>query len=377
MVDRVAASGAAIALAGGLLLPFVEFRANRIVSGQLHRVWDASGAWGWLLLVLVASALAAAFLPRTTRGTALLACGVGGFSAWLFAVGAASVRLMPPGDSAARVSIASGAWLILIGVAAIWFQGSRTSTMRGASLASMGVAIAAILAAWFVGGLPQTSILVEYRGQSDTFWSLTYSHVGLSLGGTAIAILLGVPLGIAATRMVAVRVGVIPAAGLIQTIPSLALYGLLVIPLALLRLPTLGAVPALIALTLYALLPIVRNTYLGVSSIDPAIIDSGRGMGMRRMELLWRVEVPLALPLALAGIRASLVMTVGVAAVMAIIGAQTLGVLVLLGWGQIAPDLVLLGALPMVVLSIVADQGMRALERAIVSPGIRIREGQA
>ena len=161
-----------------------------------------------------------------------------------------------------------------------------------------------------------------------------------------------------------------------RDLPELALYGLLIVPLGLLGLPTLGTLPALIALTLYALLPIVRNTYLGVSGVDPAIIDAGRGMGMSRGELLWRVEIPLATPLVLEGLRVALVMTVGIAAVMAIAGAQDLGTLIFEGWGQTAIDLVLLGAIPMVVLSIIADQGVRAVERGVVSPGIRLREGQ-
>lgn len=365
-----------IALAGGLVLPFAEFRANRIVSGQLYRVVGSAGIWGWLLLALAAAALILDFLPRPARGDALLACGVLGFSAWLFAVGTSAARLMPSPDSPARVSIAGGAWLMLVGFAVIWFQGSRTSTVRGGRAAALGVFLAAAVCAWLVGGLPQLSIVREYQAQSDTFLPLTYSHIGLSVGGTAIAVLLGVPLGIAASRLAAIRASVIPVASIIQTIPSLALYGLLIVPLGMLGLPTIGPLPALIALTLYALLPIVRNTYLGVVGVDPAIIDAGRGMGMRRGELLWRVEVPMALPLVLEGIRASLVMTVGVAAVMAITGAQTLGTLVFLGWGSVAVDLVLLGALPMVALSIVADQGMRAIERAAVSPGIRIPEGQ-
>jgi osmoprotectant transport system permease protein len=337
---------------------------------------SAAGLWGALLLALLVASAAASFLPRTTRGSALLACGVAGFSAWLFAVGGAAARLMPPGDSSARVSIAFGAWLMFLGIVVVWFQGNRTSNVPGGRTLAAVVAVAVLAAAWFLGGLQQLSLVYEYKAQSDTFWTLTYNHILLSLGATAIAAAIGVPLGIAASRVPAVRATVIPAAGLVQTIPSLALYGLLVVPLGLLGLPTLGIVPALIALTLYALLPIVRNTFLGVSGVDAAIIDAGRGMGMSRGELLWRVELPLALPLVLEGIRTGLVMVVGITAVMAIIGAQTLGVLVFQGWGSTAVDLVLLGALPMVVLSIFADQGMRTLQRTIVSPGIRIREGQ-
>jgi osmoprotectant transport system permease protein len=229
-----------------------------------------------------------------------------------------------------------------------------------------------IVACISFGGLSQLSLAIEYRAQADTFWQLTYNHVVLAIGATSIAAAIGVPIGIAAARGRVVRAVAIPLVSVVQTIPSLALYGLLVIPLAALGLPTLGTVPALIALTLYALLPIVRNTFLGLSGVDASSVDAGLGMGMSRRELLWHVELPLALPLVLEGLRAGLVLTIGIAAVMAIAGAQDLGTLIFLGWGSIAVDLVLLGAIPMVVLSVIADQGMRALESILVSPGIRI-----
>jgi osmoprotectant transport system permease protein len=261
----------------------------------------------------------------------------------------------------------------LVGIAILWFQGNRVARSRRATLFAALAGIALLVAGWSLGGLSQLSLAVEYRAQADTFWQLTYNHAVQSLTGTLIAACIGIPLGIAAARGRFVRAVAIPVAGIIQTIPSLALYGLLVIPLAALGLPTLGTVPALIALTLYALLPIVRNTFLGVSGVDPSAVDAGLGMGMSRRELLWRVEIPLALPLVLEGLRAALVLTIGIAAVMAIAGAQNLGTLIFLGWGSIAVDLVLLGAIPMVVMSIVADQGMRAMESVVVSPGIRAR----
>jgi osmoprotectant transport system permease protein len=312
----------------------------------------------------------------------VLAAGVAGFCAWVFALGSAAAHLMPAGDSPARVSIAAGAWLAIAGVAIVWFAGNGSVRSSRQGMVGVVVAAAAVFAAWSFGGLSQLSLAYEYRAQATTFWPLVASHIGLSLAATAIAAVLGVALGIAAARTPLVRSAVIGVAGVVQTVPSLALYGLLIIPLGMLHLPTLGTVPALIALTLYALLPVVRNTYLGVSGVDPAVIDAGRGMGMGRGELLWRVEMPLALPLVLEGLRAALVMTIGIAAVMAIAGAQNLGTLVFLGFGSIAPDLVLLGAVPMVLLAIVADQAVRALERLVVSPGIRpslasLQEGAA
>ena len=371
VVDRAASAGAVVALAGCLLMPFVQFRANRIVDGQLLSLWQCAGPWTWVLLAAVLAALAASALPPRFRGPGLLLAAVGSLGALLFALGSATLKLMPAGDTPARVSVASGAWIVLLGIAMVWFQGNRLARSHRATLTAGLTGVALLLAGWSVGGLSQLSLAIEYRAQADTFWQLVYNHVLLSLGGTLIAAAIGVPLGILAARGPIVRSIAIPVAGLIQTIPSLALYGLLVVPLAALGLPTLGTVPALIALTLYALLPIVRNTFLGVSGVDPAVVDAGRGMGMSSSELLWRVEMPLALPLVLEGLRAGLVLTIGIAAVMAIAGAQNLGTLIFLGWGSIAVDLVLLGAIPMVVISIIADQGMRLLESVVVSPGIR------
>jgi osmoprotectant transport system permease protein len=193
----------------------------------------------------------------------------------------------------------------------------------------------------------------------------------LSLVGMGLGALVGVPLGIVSARVRAVRSVAIPVVSIVQTVPSLALFGLMTVPLVALGLPSIGTLPTLIALTLYALLPIVRNTYLGIIGVDPAIVDAGQGMGMSRWQLLLRVEMPLALPLVLEGLRSALVLTVGIAAVMAIADAQDLGTLVFLAFGSQATDLALLGALPMVVLAVLGDQGMRVIERVVVSPGIR------
>jgi osmoprotectant transport system permease protein len=374
--DRVALVAAAAGLAACLLLPFVDVRANRIVEGTPVRVIAAAGAWGWLLVAVLALGLLAPFAPRPRRGALLLASAVAALASLLAALGAAATTLVPGGDSPARVSVGAGAWLVFAALAAVWFQGNRSAS-HVQRVAAAALAALAGVAAVVGGGLSQLSLAIEYREQASTFWTLFANHVVLTLSGTAIAAVVGVPLGIAAARRSAVRSVAIPAAGLVQTIPSLALFGLLTIPLAVLGLPTIGTVPALIALTLYALLPIVRNTYLGIASVDIAAVDAGRGMGMTSRELLWRVELPMALPFVLEGLRAALVLTVGIAAVMAIGGAQNLGTLVFLGWGVQAADLVLLGAVPMVLLSVAADQTMRAVERTAVSPGIRMNGGEA
>ena len=332
----------------------------------------AGPLWGAALAVALLLTLAAAFAPARWRGVAVLVAAIAAFGALLFATGAAAVRLTPAGDTPARVSVGAGAWLVLAGVGIAWFQGSRTSGSRRATAFGALAALALVVAAGSVGGLARTSIGIEYANYPN-FWQLAERHVMLSVGGTAFGVLVGVPLGIVSARLKPVRSVVIPVVSVIQTVPSLALLGLLMIALTALALPSIGTVPTLIALTLYSLLPIVRNTFLGIVAVDPAIADAGQGMGMSRRELLWRVEMPLALPLVLEGIRQALVLTIGIAAVMAIVGAQDLGTIVFEGLGSVANDEVLLGAIPMVLIAIVADQAMRAMESTVVSPGIRER----
>lgn len=397
--DRVALVGVAAVAAGLFALPLAGFAENRIVAAQPIGLVSVAPVWAVVLGLLMLTAAAAALLSRgplaRRRPQVLLAGAVALLGGVLFAIGSAVEQLVPAGSaSSARVSLGAGAWLALVGIAVLWFQGARgvraasgrlparafarprsrpRLAVPGAFVVALALAVAAIV--W--GGLGGLSLAIEYRAQSDTFWTLVANHIYLSLGGTAIAAVLGIPLGILAARRRAVRAVAIPVAGVVQTVPSLALFGLLMVPLAALGLPSIGPLPVLIALTLYAFLPIVRNTWLGVAGVDPAIVDAGRGMGMSRAEILRRVEFPLALPLVLEGVRVALVLTVGIAAVMAIGGAQDLGTLVFLGWGSQAADLTLLGALPMVLLSIVLDRGMRWLERAVVSPGIAVRASLA
>jgi len=355
------------------LLPFVQFSANRIVNGTSLSLFASAGpTWSAVLSGTLLLTLAAAFAPARWRGRAVLTAAIAAFGALLFASGAAAVHLTPAGDTPARVSVGAGAWLVLAGVGVAWFQGSRTSGSRRVSALGAIVAVALALGAGLVGGLSATSIAIEYRN-ADNFWLLAERHVLLSVGGMGLGALLGVPLGIVSARLKPVRSIAIPVVSVIQTVPSLALFGLLMIALTALALPSIGTVPTLIALTLYSLLPIVRNTFLGIAGVDPAIVDAGQGMGMSRWELLMGVELPLALPLVLEGLRQALILTIGIAAVMAIGGAQDLGTIVFDGIGSVANDKVLLGAVPMVLMAIVADQTMRALEGLVVSPGIRER----
>ena len=185
-------------------------------------------------------------------------------------------------------------------------------------------------------------------------------HLILVIISLAIAISIGLPVGIFITRQPKLAAPILGLANAIQTIPSLAIFGFLI------SVPFLGGIgktPAIFALTLYALLPIIRNTYIGINSINPAIIEAGIGMGMTDQQLLLQVEIPLALPVILAGVRVATVISVGIATIAAAIGGGGLGVFIFRGISTVNNELILAGAVPAAVIALSADFGLELLEK--------------
>jgi osmoprotectant transport system permease protein len=201
--------------------------------------------------------------------------------------------------------------------------------------------------------------LVRYG--SEILWR-TGEHsilVGISIG---IAILVGIPLGILITRQPRLRQPILGFANIMQTIPSLALFGFL-IPVP--GIGGIGATPAIVALTLYSLLPIIRNTYTGIIGIDPAIREVGKGMGMTDKQLLLQVEIPLALGFIFAGVRVATVIAIGLATIAAAIGAGGLGFFIFQGISTVDHQLILAGAVPAAVMAIAADTILGAIENSL------------
>ena len=192
---------------------------------------------------------------------------------------------------------------------------------------------------------------------------LTLEHVGLVAVSTIIAIIIGVPLGILMTRRPALSKPVITFANVIQTVPSLALFGFL-IPIPVVG--GIGARTAIVALLLYSLLPIIRNTFTGISGVDPAVREAGRGMGMTDAQLLLQVELPLAMGVIFAGIRVATVVAVGVATIAAAVGAGGLGMFIFRGVSMLDNRLILAGAIPAALLALVADFGLGAIEKRLL-----------
>ena len=208
------------------------------------------------------------------------------------------------------------------------------------------------------------SFLEFVAGRWTEILTLTLEHVVLVVISTVAGVLIAVPLGLAITRVPALSRPVLGFAGVIQTVPSLALFGLL-IPLPFIG--GIGSRTAIIALVLYALLPILRNTVTGVRQVDPAILDAANGMGMTDWQRLTLVEVPLALPSIFSGIRIATVVGIGLVTIAAAVGAGGLGSLIFRGLAMLDSRLLFAGAIPSAILALIADGGLALLESRLVA----------
>jgi osmoprotectant transport system permease protein len=194
---------------------------------------------------------------------------------------------------------------------------------------------------------------------------LTLEHLWMVGISTLLAVAVGIPLGILITRRPALYKPVIAAANIVQTIPSLALFGFL------LPAPWIGDRAgrlAILALTLYALLPLIRNTYTGIEGVDRAVVEAARGMGLTDWQLLYKVELPLATSVILAGVRTAIVISIGLATIAAAIGAGGLGELIFRGLAMVNNDVILAGAIPAALMALVADTLLGWLEKRLAPP---------
>ncbi|MCL0049015.1 ABC transporter permease [Dehalococcoidia bacterium] len=202
----------------------------------------------------------------------------------------------------------------------------------------------------------------------------TLEHLWIVLVACGFAVILGVPLGIYISGRGREHIAdaVLYLAEIMMTVPSLALFGLLMAILASLGLRAIGFTPAIIALIIYAQLPILRNTYTAIRQVDPAMIEAGKGMGMSERQLLFKVKLPLSVPVIMAGVRNAVVMTIAIAAIAAIIGAGGLGEAIWWGLRGARMDLILVGGIGVSILGLLADAFMSRVERWVTPKGLRM-----
>ncbi|RTQ98734.1 ABC transporter permease [Halomonas nitroreducens] len=353
-------------------LDAVSVAPNRIVPGSGHGAHEVAGTAGLAasLLPLLAG-LGLAWRPTLGRlrlSLGLVVAMLAALPAWL---ALAAANLVDPALPQARMGIGAGVWvaLFLLLLAMIELR-SRLSLSRALGWALLLVPLASLtacLAVW----LEPLALRQEYLGRSEQFLGAIGEHLLLVGVAVAASLVLGVAMALAMRHWPGVQKVGFAVLNFLQTIPSLALFGLLLAPLAWLAanvewlaalgVSGIGWAPALLALVGYSLLPMVRNTFVALDEVDPGVIEAARGMGMSRGQVFRQVRLPLALPVILEGIRITSVQAIGLTAVAALIGAGGLGTFIFQGLGQAAMDLVLLGALPILVMALVADALLGAL----------------
>lgn len=357
-----------VAITACLFTGFVSEAPNRLISGHPFALWQVNGPLLTLMIIALSLALLVlAFWPQTrkTLGAALIFAGAL-LLLVLFDAGAAASRLMEGARPATRIALGPAFWVILFCLSMVVIDAAQRlkfgPALRPLIILALALPIAAMI---MTGTFDQLSIMREYASRRAVFGVEIIRHGLLVLGSVGLALLIGVPLGLLTARKPAIGSSVFSTLNLLQTIPSVAMFGLLIVPLSALAsaIPSLAAIgiggigpaPAIIALTLYSLLPIARNTEAGITGVDTAIVDAASGLGFTPAQIFWRIELPLGMPTFLAGLRVTLVQTIGLAVVAALIGAGGLGTFVFQGIGQYATDLVLLGAIPTILLALAAD----------------------
>jgi osmoprotectant transport system permease protein len=370
-VDRLGALLTLLGAAGLLLLPFVAFKANRILPGdpralaEVLPIWAALGCWVTLAAVAGVALLA-------VNAPLRLAAALAGIVVTATALAAAANTLTPPHDLVVRVAPGAGFWLLLAALS-LFATDAITRMRPGPGMRVLLLALFLGVAGFTLahGTFDNISVMREYAVNTAAFAAAARQHILLSLGSLGAAVIVALPLGVFCHRAPRLQPGVLSALNIVQTIPSIALFGILMAPLGALAahvplaaavgIRGIGAAPAVLALFLYSLLPIVANTVAGLKRVSPATVEAALGMGMTRWQTLMGVELILALPVILTGIRIVLVQNIGLVTVAALIGGGGFGTFVFGGIGQAATDLVLLGAIPTVVLAFSAAVLLDAL----------------
>jgi osmoprotectant transport system permease protein len=382
----------ALATVAAYGLPFLRIAPNRLLSGEPIYFWHVlqmqdgpiGGVWIWGLVGLLCVAI---WMPLQRFIQAMVVVVISVSLAGLWQLAGQHANLISQAENTlSRTSLGAAFWTLgaigwLIALDAInrlHLTNFWKLLAQSAMLSPLILTIALSLSlpsdsAWNAG--QQLSIVKEFDNQRDVLGAATLRHLQIVLLAIVPAVVLGVVLAWRMLRHQSLQKTLFPILNVIQTIPSIALFGLLMAPLAWIavQMPTLaragisgvGIAPAVIALMLYALLPIVRSTLAGFGQVPSEVIHAARAMGMSPWQLLWQIELPLALPVLLIGLRTAVVQITGLAAVSALVGAGGLGQIMFDGLFSAANELVILGVIPIVLLAMLAETFFKLIEAFI------------
>lgn len=373
----------AVALGASMGLPFVRVAPNRLLSGDPIFLGDVLQRQGSPLVVALVLAVFTLLVlaigqpqRRLTQALVSVAMAASLAGLWLLASQVSS-SVSPVDHPLQRTALGAGFWTL---AALAWLTAlDAVARLNLATLPRLIVHIAGCLPLLLSLSEGQNlSLAKEYANHSDVVGPAVVRHLQIVLLAVVPAVVIGVPLAWRMSRSAVLRQGLFPLLNLIQTIPAIALFGLLMAPLAWLavQLPLLGSAgirgvgmaPAVLALFLYSLLPIVRAALAGLEQVPADTILAARAMGMSPWQIFWQIELPLELPVLLIGVRTALVQTIGLAAVCALIGAGGLGQIMFDGLFSAANELVILGVMPIVLMAMLADSFFQILETLFKTP---------
>lgn len=357
---------AVLIMISGLLNPcFFSLSPNRIVSGTPLFIQDISGRSCFVFFLI----LGLVILRAEKRLIKILKF----FFVWalfyflLFILGKFGSEEVIKNPSA-RFSPSYGFWIFFAGVSFFYASYFGREKQFFKKLIFRFVLIFPFFVFLFLGVFSDFALGREFVFNSERFFMEVKTHIFISYGSVLAGCLIGIPLGVYTFKFANQGEKVFYFLNIIQTIPGIAFFGLIMVPLSILSsnlsflakagISGTGTAPAVIVLFGYSLLPIVKNTLEGLKIIDRAVIESGKGMGMGKFDIFWKIEFPLSLPVILNGIRTALVHCVGSTAIAALIGAGGLGVFIFQGIGQGATDLILLGTFPLIIIAIITDKIM-------------------
>ncbi|MFC7367996.1 ABC transporter permease [Vreelandella zhaodongensis] len=369
----------AFMLAASWLLSPVSVAPNRIVAGESYGLVAAIGWPGGLLVTLLFLAIGGlAIAPSRTHYYAQLGIVTLALLLMPFGLMVAGHWLIAADLPQARLGIGAAYWTVLFLLMLCLVE---LRLRLGLSRLWTTLLLGIVVGAWLVCAsqwLENLALVQEFQARDQQFYRALVQHIALVSTAVSVSVVAGLILAMLMRRYRRLQKVSFALLNFLQTIPSLALFGLLLAPLAWLaaNVPLLaemgvsgiGTTPALIALIAYSLLPMVRNTYIALEEVSPDTLEAAKAMGMRASQRFWQVRFPLALPILLEGVRITTVQAIGLTAVAALIGAGGLGTFIFQGLGQAAMDMVLLGALPILVLALIVDASLGALAD-VLRPG--------
>lgn len=355
-------------------LTWLGMAPNRLLPGQPV---SAVQALGLAAHGVIALALFAEIAALRSRGAAVAAVIlVAALALTLWETGAAAKVLLHDRPPAARAYFGAGFWLACAAMVGLAFEHGREAG-RFAVPAIAALILAIVAAGILAGRFDSLSLMVEYKARMASVHAAFQQHIVLSLSALVLAVLVALPLGWASFRSERIEALVNAVLSAVQVTPAIALFGLLIPLLAGLLaaaprlrglgLSAIGPAPALIGVSIYLALPLLRGLVSGLRATEPAVVEAAQAMGMTEARMMIEVRVPLGLPILVGALRVAAVQSIGLMVLGGLIGAGGLGAIVFEGMSQLAPDLIVLGAIPIVGLALAVDAGMVGLNRAFGS----------